>query len=99
MKILALVILGILLAAPPLAAAQEERVLELNMTLGDDMEPVDPCVLSGRCAIGHVYVNLTEPPPQPVITGLFAFEPLDVDLEELFSKAYSRIKDIFSGIF
>jgi len=97
MKILYLMVLGLLLAAMPLAAAQEERALELNMTL--EGAPVEPCVLAGSCAIGHVYVNVTEPPPQPGITGFFAFEPLDIDLEAMFSKAVSKIKDIFNAMF
>jgi hypothetical protein len=98
MKVLAFALMVILLAAAPLAAAQKEHVLELNMTLGEDMEPVDPCVLSGQCAIGHVYVNITEPPPQPGITGFFAFEPLDIDLEAIFSGAISKIKGFLSDL-
>ena len=92
MKILYLMFIGLLLAAVPFAAAQEEGVLELNMTLDDDMEPVELCVLSGQCAIGHVYVNLTEPPPQPGITGFFAFEPVDI---EAF---LSEMKGLFNSI-
>jgi hypothetical protein len=93
MKVPALVLLGILLAVLPLAAAQEEPIMELNMTLGEEMEPVDPCVLSGQCAIGHVTVNVTEPPQAFSITGLFAFEAFD------FGALLSDIKGFFSGIF
>ena len=103
MKILVFLLLGVLLAAAPLAAAQEERVLELNMTLDDDMKPVDPCVLSGQCAIGHVYVNLTEPPPQPQqsgITGFFAFESIDIaaflsEMKGLFNDILEFLKELF----
>jgi hypothetical protein len=95
MKMLAFVLLFAVMAAVPLATAQEEHVLKLNMSLGE-MEPVDPCVLSGQCAIGHVYVNVTEPPPEPAgITGFFAFQPMDIDLGSIFS----TVKGFFSGLF
>ncbi len=93
MKVPAFALLVLLLAAVPLAAAQEEAVLMLNMTLGEGTEPVDPCVLSGQCAIGHVYVNITEPPQPPGITGFFAFEAFD------FGALLSDIKGFFSDIF
>ena len=94
MKMMAFALLFALMAAAPLAAAQEDHALQLNMSL-ESMEPVEPCVLSGQCAIGHVYVNITEPPPEPGITGFFAFEPLNIDLAAILS----TIKGFFSGIF
>jgi len=90
-----LAVLALMTAAAYPAAAQtsgEDYALSLNTTLGN-MTPVEPCVLSGQCAIGHVYVNVTEPSRPAGITGFFSFEPFDL---EGFAK---QVSSFFSGLF
>ncbi len=74
MKLVISFIAVLLLLAVPLADAQEESVLQLNMTLGEENMADDYAY-----AIGHVYVNVTEPPVQPGITGLFSLEAFSLD--------------------
>lgn len=77
MKLLMFLLLGILLTTPFIAQAQEEENdLLLNMTLDEEVAET----ANYAYAIGYVYVNVTEPPPQPfALAGLFTFEPFDFE--------------------
>jgi hypothetical protein len=97
MKFPAFAILLLMLSALPLAAAQEEPSLELNMTLDDGFCPGGDCAASAcppnsACAVGYVNVTLLERPPEPPVTGLFLAQ---FDFQEFFSD----IVDFFSELF
>ncbi|MCD6496203.1 MAG: hypothetical protein J7K54_02945 [Candidatus Aenigmarchaeota archaeon] len=73
--------------------ASASEALSLNMSLENET-PVEPCVLSGQCAIGHVYVNVTEPPAPPGITGMLtAF-----DYGQFLEEARSFFSSLFSWL-
>ncbi|UCD02750.1 MAG: hypothetical protein JSV63_03105 [Candidatus Aenigmatarchaeota archaeon] len=79
MKIWMVVLAVLLYSLVPLAGAQEEPKLQLNMTLDDSITDTEKYAY----AVGYVYVNVTEPPPQTFgMTGLFTFQPFD--FEEFF---------------